>query len=115
MTCFREYRYKRWILACISILIIFGLGIGASDSARATTAKDIYLQADKKYLRLKKNPKLQKYRDQWFACIDLFKAVYRNDPNGPWAAAGMYKTGKLYYELYKHSFKKSDKTAHCYF
>jgi N-acetylmuramoyl-L-alanine amidase len=95
---------------CISILIIIAFGIGAIDSASAATAKGIYLQAEKKYLRLKKNPKLQKYRDQWFTCIDLFKAVYRHDPKGPWAAAGMYKTGELYYELYKHSFKKSDKT-----
>ncbi len=110
MTCLRTYLHKRWIIAFISFVIIIGLGTVAGDSAWAATAKDIYLQADKKYLRLKKNPKLQKYRDQWFACIDLFKAVYRQDPNGPWAAAGMYKTGELYYELYKHSFKKSDKT-----
>ncbi len=110
MTCFLKYKMKPWILPSLAILIIFVFGFGAIDSTQASTAKDTYLQADKKYLRLKKNPKLQKYRDQWFACIDLFKTVYRHDPNGPWAAAGMYKTGELYYELYKHSFKKSDKT-----
>ena len=110
MTWLREYRMKYATRLFISILTIIVLGFGVVDSAWAATAKDLYLQADKKYLRLKKNPKLQKYRDQWFACIDLFKAVYRQDPNGPWAAAGMYKSGELYYELYKHSFKKSDKT-----
>jgi len=110
MTCFLKYKIKPWIRLCLSILIMVGLGLGTIDLGWASTAKDIYLQADKKYLRLKKNPKLQKYRDQWFACIDLYKAVYRHDPNGPWAAAGMYKSGELYYELYKHSFKKSDKT-----
>jgi len=110
MTCIHAHNRKHWTLLAISIFVFIALGIGVVDSAWATTPKDIYLKADKKYLRLKKNPKLQKYRDQWFACIDLFKAVYRHDPNGPWAAAGMYKTGELYYELYKRSFKKSDKT-----
>jgi len=92
------------------VLIIGVIGFWTTEFAWATTAKDIYLQADKKYFQLKKNPRLQKYRDKWFACINLYKAVYRHDPDGPWAAAGMYKTGELYYELYKHSYKSSDKS-----
>ena len=85
------------------------VGFCVSDIAVAKTAKSTYFEADKKYANLKKNPRLQKYRDKWFACIDLYKDVYRKDPDGPWAAAGMYKSGELYYELYKHSYKASDK------
>jgi len=36
-------------------------------------------------------------------------AVYRQDPSGKWAAAGLYMSGNLYMELYKRSYKKSDK------
>jgi len=91
------------------LLISVVLGLFSSDIALAKTAKDTYIEADRKYSYLKKNPRLQKYRDKWFACIDLFKEVYRKNPDGPWAAAGMYKTGELYYELYKKSYKPTDK------
>jgi N-acetylmuramoyl-L-alanine amidase len=91
------------------LLINMAIGLCLSDTAQAKTPKEIYIEANKKYSYLKKNPRLQKYRDKWFACIDLFKDVYRKDPDGPWAAAGMYKTGELYYELYKKSYKPSDK------
>ncbi len=95
----------------VALLIIsVTVGFCSPGIALAKTAKETYTQADRKYSYLKKNPRLQKYRDKWFACIDLFKDVYRKDPDGPWAAAGMYKTGELYYELYKISYKPSDKT-----
>ena len=91
------------------LLISVAAGFFSPDMVVARTAKDTFTEASKKYAYLKKNPRLQKYRDKWFACIDLFKDVYRQDPDGPWAAAGMYKTGELYYELYKRSYKPSDK------
>jgi len=91
------------------LLISVTVGFCSPGITLAKTPKDTYTQADRKYSYLKKNPRLQKYRDKWFACIDLFKDVYRKDPDGPWAAAGMYKTGELYYELYKKSYKPSDK------
>ncbi len=97
-------------LIVVLLLISLAIGLCSSDIALAKTAKHTYIEANKKYAYLKKNPRLQKYRDKWFACIDLFKDVYRKDPDGPWAAAGMYKTGELYYELYKISYKPSDKT-----
>jgi N-acetylmuramoyl-L-alanine amidase len=98
----------QFILALVMISVT--VGVCSPDITLAKTAKDKYIEADNKYSQLKKNPRLQKYRDKWFACIDLFKDVYRQDPDGPWAAAGMYKTGELYYELYKRSYKHSDKT-----
>jgi len=75
----------------------------------AATAKDKYIKAEVSYNKLLKSPKKQKYRDNWLSCIKKFQAVYRHDPSGPWAAAGMYMSGKLYQELYKLSYKKSDK------
>jgi N-acetylmuramoyl-L-alanine amidase len=77
----------------------------------AATAKDKYYSAEACYKRLRHNPRKQKYRDKWLACIDKFDAVYRQDPQGPWAAAGLYMSGQLYQELYKRSIKKSDKDA----
>ena len=75
----------------------------------AVTARDKYVNAEVCYNKLCKSPKKQKYRHNWLNCIDKFQAVYRHDPSGPWAAAGLYMSGKLYQELYKKSYKKSDK------
>jgi len=78
----------------------------------AATAKNKYYKAEACYKKLRHNPKKQKYRDKWLGCIKKFEAVYRHDPKGPWAAAGLYMSGQLYQELYKRSFKTSDrKTA----
>jgi N-acetylmuramoyl-L-alanine amidase len=77
----------------------------------AATAGDEYHRAEACYKKLRHNPKRQKYRDKWLVCIEKFNAVYRNDPQGPWAAAGLYMSGRLYQELYKRSFKTSDKEA----
>jgi N-acetylmuramoyl-L-alanine amidase len=75
----------------------------------AATAKDKYYQAEACYKKLRHNPRKQKYRDKWLGCIKKFEAVYRYDPKGPWAAAGLYMSGQLYQELYKRSFKTSDR------
>jgi N-acetylmuramoyl-L-alanine amidase len=75
----------------------------------AVTARDKYVNAEVCYNKLCKSPKKQKYRHNWLNCTEKFQAVYRHDPSGPWAAAGLYMSGKLYQELYKKSYKKSDK------
>jgi N-acetylmuramoyl-L-alanine amidase len=75
----------------------------------AATAKNKYYKAEDCYKKLRHSPKKQKYRDKWLSCIEKFEAVYRHDPKGPWAAAGLYMSGQLYQELYKRSFKRSDK------
>ncbi|NQT68343.1 MAG: N-acetylmuramoyl-L-alanine amidase [Desulfobacteraceae bacterium] len=78
-------------------------------SLRPSRAKDKYVAAESCYNKLQKSSKKQKYRDQWLKCIAKFQAVYRHDPAGPWAPAGLYMSGELYQELYKRSYKKSDK------
>jgi len=94
----------RWILCLLMILFI-------AVDASAETAKDQFYRAEAAYKKLKNNPQKQKYRDNWLACIEKFKAVHRHDPPGPWAAAGLYRAGFLYRELYKHSYKNSDQKA----
>ncbi|UCD89017.1 MAG: N-acetylmuramoyl-L-alanine amidase [Desulfobacterales bacterium] len=76
----------------------------------AATAREKYYQAEACYKKLRNSPKRQKYRDQWLACIEKFQKVYRHDPSGPWAAAGLYKSGELYQRLYKRSLMAADKT-----
>ena len=96
------FKIFTWLLiSCVVVL-------WTADGALALTAKDKYMQAEAKYRILRKMPKLQKYRDKWLFCIKKYNAVYRHDPAGAWAAAGLYKTGELYLELYKHSYAKGD-------
>jgi N-acetylmuramoyl-L-alanine amidase len=76
--------------------------------AWALTPKQQYHQAENAYTALKKNIRHQKYRDKWLACIDKYQNVYRLNPSGPWAAAGLYKSGLLYLALHKHSYLDAD-------
>ena len=75
--------------------------------AHALTPKQQYYKAKEKTARLMKSSDQQKRRDKWLACIESFEAVYKLDPNGPWAAAGMFRSAELYYELYKRSGKSA--------
>jgi len=90
------------------------LGITADlclpDVSCAVTAKQKYLSAERAYKQLRNSPARQKYRDNWLRCIGKYQAVYRHQPSGSWAAAGLYMSGKLYLELYNHSFKASDQS-----
>jgi N-acetylmuramoyl-L-alanine amidase len=74
----------------------------------SNTAKEKYFKADAAYKKLKDNYKIKKYRHNWLSCIKKYKAVYKYDKSGPWAAAGLYKSGLLYSELYKFSNKTGD-------
>ncbi len=75
----------------------------------ALTPKEQFTQADRAYAALQKNPRQQKYRDRWLACIEQFQKVHQLDPSGPWAAAGLYRSGLTYLELHKHSFLEADR------
>jgi N-acetylmuramoyl-L-alanine amidase len=101
------FNYKKTFFS--SILILCMLFMMWPRVLSAATAKDKYYQAEACYKKLRHNPRKQKYRDKWLGCIKKFEAVYRYDPKGPWAAAGLYMSGQLYQELYKRSFKTSDR------
>ncbi|MBW2556016.1 MAG: N-acetylmuramoyl-L-alanine amidase [Deltaproteobacteria bacterium] len=91
------------------ILIGCMLSITGQQVSFAATSKDTYHQAEACYKKLRHSPKKQKYRENWLLCIEKFKAVYRHNPSGSWAPAGLYMAGVLYEELYGRSFKTSDK------
>lgn len=75
----------------------------------AGNAKGKYLKAENCYNSLRNNPARQKYRQYWLECIKKFDEVYKENPSGPWAPAGLYMSGTLYNELYKRSQKAADK------
>jgi len=77
--------------------------------SHAATARSKYFEAEACYKKLRLDSQRQKYRHNWLTCIDKFKAVYMHEPSGDWAAAGLYQTGSLYHELYRHSKRLSDK------
>lgn len=73
--------------------------------------KEKYLQADACYRKLQQSRSRQKYRHNWMKCIRQYGEVYRLDPQGPWASAGLYRQGRLYWELYRWSRADDDAAA----
>ena len=93
----------------MSILLLgFTISLFWGDFSQASTPKQMYSQAEVCYKKLRHSPHKMKYRHNWLRCIDKFQRVYRQDPSGSWAAAGLYKSGKLYQALAKQSGQKSD-------
>ena len=90
------------LVICIGVVF---LGNGISEGI---TAKQAYFKAEACYKKLRNSSAKMKYRENWLGCIEKFQTVYRIDSNGPWAAAGLYMSGKLYKELAKRSWKASD-------
>ncbi len=72
-------------------------------------ARKKYFEAESCYKELRENSARKKYRCYWLDCIDAFYEVYDCDPDGPWAAAGLYMAGTLYGELYKYSYRDNDR------
>lgn len=94
----------RYVIAVAGILFLLFPSVAAAASAR-----DGYFEAEACYKSLRQNPKKLKYRSNWLRCIDKFQEVYQQDPDGPWAPAGLYMSGRLYQELHGYSGKASDK------
>ncbi|MCP4107864.1 MAG: AMIN domain-containing protein [Desulfobacteraceae bacterium] len=75
----------------------------------ALTAEEQYYKAEVFYRRFLKNPKKLKYRENWLEVIDKFKTAYKKNQTSSLAPASLYMTGKLFRDLYKRSYKESDK------
>lgn len=93
----------------IGVTLVGCLAVVLYPAAAGATAKERYLSADACYQKLIKNERKKKYRDNWLKCINKFDSVYRYDPSGSWAAAGLFMSGRLYGELYGLSYSKKDK------
>ncbi|OQY12671.1 MAG: hypothetical protein B6I31_02720 [Desulfobacteraceae bacterium 4572_19] len=106
---FRRYiTFDVTIKSMVSLILLsfFVLLAIMGSTSFALSPKDTYLSAESYYKALRNNTAKQKYRDNWFFCIAKYQEVYKLDPKGPWAAAGMYMSGKLYLELYHQSKKE---------
>jgi len=100
----RRHRLFKGLL--IGALILAAVGMGTA--GMAADPKESFFRAQACYENLREHPRKQKYRSNWFPCIEKFRSVYNLDPDGQWASAGLYMTGKLYLELHKKSFLESD-------
>ena len=91
-------------------ILLLGMTVSLfwDDSSQASTPKEMYSQAEVCYKKLRHSPHKMKYRHNWMHCIDKFQRVHRLDPSGSWAAAGLYRSGKLYQALAKRSGQKAD-------
>jgi len=78
-------------------------------TAFGNTSRQKYFNAEACYNDLKQSKVRIKYRHNWLKCITKFQNVYTSNPSDPWAPAGLYKSGKMYHELYRYSRKPSDK------
>ncbi len=93
-------------LGLLAFLCVFSL-IGPK-TVDAADAREKYIQAEKAYREMRHAPEKLKYRRPWLNCIQKFEEVYRLEPDGPWAAAGLFMSGSLYQELHKYSFNDAD-------
>jgi N-acetylmuramoyl-L-alanine amidase len=91
------------------LICCFALTVLWPCTSFSITARDKYFKAETCYKKLRNNPQKYNYRHNWLRCIEKFQAVYKHDPKGPWAAAGLYMSGELYGKLYKVSLRESDR------
>jgi N-acetylmuramoyl-L-alanine amidase len=89
----------------ISLLLILFSAV----AVEANSARERYVSAEVCYKKLRHDQAKQKYRSYWMNCINKFQNVYRFEPDGPWAAAGLYMTGTLYNQLYRRSGSLTDR------
>ncbi|MFW6082175.1 MAG: N-acetylmuramoyl-L-alanine amidase [Desulfosalsimonas sp.] len=87
----------------ICLLMVFW-----SCASIGTTPNQLYFSAESCYEKLKDSPERRKYRSYWLDCIRKYEAVHSQEPDGPWAAAGLFMAGKLYKEMYKESYAPAD-------
>ena len=97
---------KRLVIALI--LVSFLVGMPYFGFLEAASTKTRYYQAETCYRELRTDAQKRKYRHNWLRCIEKFESVYRMNPSGPYAAAGLYGSAQLYRELAKYSGKASD-------
>jgi N-acetylmuramoyl-L-alanine amidase len=95
----------------IHILVICLICVLGSCVSTGAAPNQLYFEAESCYRQLQQHPQRQKYRSYWLKCIERFDAVHDRDPDGPWAAAGLYKAASLYRELYRHSYRSADLKA----
>ena len=74
----------------------------------AAAPGDMYFEAEACYRKLRQNSQKIKYRHNWVRCIQKFQSIQKQDPEGPWAAAGLFMSAKMYHSLAKLSGNSTD-------
>ncbi len=90
--------------------LLQGKHVTTSNSSDEAAARTYYKRALADFQRLQKNPKLKKYRDQWFKSIRNYEKAFQADPKGPLAAASLFGLASSYDELSRFSFSQSDRS-----
>ena len=90
-------------LACLFLCLSSPLLLAKTQSE----AERAYQQAEDKLRRFAVSKKV-KYRRHWEQIISQFKRIYLRYPDSPVAPKALYRTGRLYEELYGYSGRKSD-------
>jgi len=98
---------NKFLIFFIALLILAEVCFFSTLSAAAP--RDAYFDAEDCYRSLRQDSQKIKYRHNWMRCIKKYQSVYSQDPGGPWAAAGLYMSGKMYQALAKFSGKESDR------
>ncbi|MBU2489468.1 MAG: N-acetylmuramoyl-L-alanine amidase [Proteobacteria bacterium] len=93
----------------LALILALGLFLAGCATTSASPAKSQYMRAETCRRELDKSAAKQAQRHQWTYCVEKFLKVYTLDPNGPWAAAGLYQAGLAYQELHRRSGRESDR------
>ncbi|MBW2433306.1 MAG: N-acetylmuramoyl-L-alanine amidase [Deltaproteobacteria bacterium] len=92
----------RLIVLVVLVEIVFFAGFSMAAPG------DLYHEAETCYRNLRQDSQKIKYRHNWMRCIQKFQSVHKQDPDGPWAAAGLFMSAKMYQSLARFSGQPSD-------
>lgn len=95
-----------WILILIVGWIV--LSPDAGSEARRSSPEEQFNAGKNCQSRLRASTKLQKFRNNWEACIRNFNAVVTRYPNHPLVEKSLQSLGELYAGLYRYSRNPSD-------
>ena len=79
----------------------------ASNHASGKPA-ELMKDADQCRKELSKSEKKKKYRHNWDRCLNAYRDIYSRYPKSEEAPWALYRSGRLYVDLYKHSGKSED-------
>lgn len=101
------------LLPVVLLAVLAGLGCGFFPSAawagKASAAGEAFFEAEACAREVRRNPAKARQQAAWSACIEQFRAVYRQDPKGPFAPASLFQIGTLHAELYRRFRGEADR------
>lgn len=104
-------RPSRWSVVGVPLLLLLLLLVTPWSAATARAqdkTRQVYQKAEAFHRKILADDTSKKRRDKWEACAEKYLDVWRQDPEGIWAPAGLYQAGKLYMVLQVYSRKEND-------